>query len=148
MVVPRNKHNRKGEIDMRDVVIASYVRSAQSRCRPNDPGRDWLFKMRTDDLVGKLLPEALERAKTKPEEVDDHIIGCAQAVGENFTMGGRGPFLLANLDKRTACKQVDECCAAAWSTWAGSRWAARARSSSTCACSRIQASPTGTSSPP
>jgi len=98
---------------MRDVVIASYVRSAQSRCRPNDPGRDWLFKMRTDDLVAKLLPEALERAKTKPEEVDDHVIGCAQAVGENFTMGGRGPFLLANLDKRSSCKQVDEQCGSA-----------------------------------
>jgi acetyl-CoA acyltransferase len=95
---------------MRDVVIASYVRSAQSRSRPNDPGRDWLFTKRTDDMVAELLPEALERAKTKPEEVDSHILGCAQAVGENFSMGGRGPLLLANLDERTACKSVDEQC--------------------------------------
>jgi acetyl-CoA C-acetyltransferase len=95
---------------MRDVVIASYVRSAQSRCRPNDPGRDWLFKIRTDDLLAKLLPEAISRAGLEAKDIDDFIMGCAQAVGENFTLGGRGPHLLANLDKRTSCKQIDEQC--------------------------------------
>lgn len=95
---------------MRDVVIASYVRSAQSRCRPNDPGRDWLFKIRADDLLAKLLPEAISRAGLEARDVDDFIVGCAQAVGENFSFGGRSPALLANLDKRTSCKQVDEQC--------------------------------------
>lgn len=95
---------------MRDVVIASYVRSAQSRCRPNDPGRDWLFKMRTDDLLAKLLPEATRRAGMEPADIDDFIVGVAQAVGENFTLGGRGPHLLANMDSRTSCKHVDEQC--------------------------------------
>jgi acetyl-CoA C-acetyltransferase len=95
---------------MRDVVIASYVRSAQSRCRPNDPGRDWLFKMRTDDLLAELLPEATRRAGMEPADVDDFIVGVAQAVGENFTLGGRGPHLLANMDKRTSCKHIDEQC--------------------------------------
>jgi len=95
---------------MRDVVIASYVRSAQSRCRPNDPGRDWLFKIRGDDLLAKLLPEAIDRAGLKAGDVDDFIVGCAQGVGENFSIGGRVPTLLANLDKRTSCKQVDEQC--------------------------------------
>ena len=32
------------------------------------------------------------------------------AIGENYTLGGRGPHLLANLDKRTSCKQIDEQC--------------------------------------
>lgn len=95
---------------MRDVVIASYVRSAQSRCRPNDPGRDWLFKIRADDLLAKLLPEAISRAGVEAADVDDFIVGCAQGVGENFSIGGRVPTLLANLDKRTSCKQVDEQC--------------------------------------
>ncbi len=88
---------------MRDVVIASYVRSAQSRCRPNDPGRDWLFKIRTDDLLARLLPEAIDRAGIEPADVDDFLVGCAMAVGENYNMGGRSPLLLANLDKRTSC---------------------------------------------
>jgi acetyl-CoA acyltransferase len=95
---------------MREVVIASYVRSAQSRCRPNDPGRDWLFKMRTDDLLAKLLPEATRRAGLEPSDIDDFIVGVAQAVGENFTLGGRGPLLRANMDKRTSCKHIDEQC--------------------------------------
>ncbi len=95
---------------MRDVVIASYVRSAQSRCRPNDPGRDWLFNIRTDDLLAKLLPVALDRAGLEARDVDDFIVGCAQGVGENYSIGGRVPTLLANLDKRTSSKQVDEQC--------------------------------------
>lgn len=95
---------------MRDVVIASYVRSAQSRCRPNDPGRDWLFRMRTDDLLAKLLPEATRRAGLESSDIDDFIVGCAQGVGENFTLGGRGPALLGQMDKRTSCKMVDEQC--------------------------------------
>lgn len=95
---------------MRDVVIASYVRSAQSRCRPNDPDRDWLFKIRSDDLLAGILPEAIKRAGVEAADVDDFVMGCAQAVGENFTFGGRGPHMLANLDKRTSCKQIDEQC--------------------------------------
>ncbi len=95
---------------MRDVVIASYVRSAQSRCRPNDPGRDWLFKIRTDDLLAKLLPVAISRAGLEARDIDDFIVGCAQGVGENFSIGGRVPTLLANLDKRTSSKQIDEQC--------------------------------------
>ena len=95
---------------MRDVVIASYVRSAQSRCRPNDPDRDWLFKIRGDDLLARLLPEAIKRAGAETGEIDDFLMGCAQAVGENFSFGGRGPHMLANLDKRTSCKMIDEQC--------------------------------------
>jgi acetyl-CoA C-acetyltransferase len=102
--------NRKGVIEMREVVIASYVRSAQSRARPNDPERDWLFKIRTDDLLARLLPEATRRAGMEPADIDDFIVGVAQAVGENFTLGGRSPLLLANMDSRTSCKQVDEQC--------------------------------------
>lgn len=101
---------------MRDVVIASYVRTAQSRCRPNDPSRDWLFKMRADELLASLLPEAIARAGLEPADVDDFIVGCAQAVGENFSIGGRSPMLLANLDKRTSSKLIDEQCG---STMAG-----------------------------
>ena len=34
---------------MNDVVIAGYLRTAQSRSRPNDPSRDWFHKHRADD---------------------------------------------------------------------------------------------------
>ena len=43
---------------MKDVVIAGYLRTAQSRSRPGEPGRDWLHQIRADDLLAKILPES------------------------------------------------------------------------------------------
>ena len=40
---------------MNEVVIAGYLRTAQSRSRPNDPGRDWFSKMRADELLSKMV---------------------------------------------------------------------------------------------
>jgi acetyl-CoA acyltransferase len=47
---------------MKEVVIAGYLRTAQSRSRPNDPARDWFCKMRADELLAKLLPELIKRS--------------------------------------------------------------------------------------
>ena len=46
---------------MREVVIAGYLRTAQSRSRPNDPGRDWFHKLRADELLAKhgLTPQGI-----------------------------------------------------------------------------------------
>ena len=93
---------------MRDVVIASYLRTAQSRARPNDPGRDWFHKLRADDLLAKLLPEVLKRAKVDKEEVDDFLVGCATGVSEQHTIGGRTPLLMANLSEKTPAKLSTE----------------------------------------
>ena len=46
---------------MRDVVIAGFLRTAQSRSRPNDPARDWFHKLRADELLAKLLPEIIKK---------------------------------------------------------------------------------------
>lgn len=98
---------------MREVVIAGYLRTAQSRSRPQDPARDWFGKMRSDDMLARLLPAVLEQAGVEADEVDDFIVGCAQAVSEQFTIGGRGPLILANLSKRTAAKCIDQQCGSA-----------------------------------
>ena len=98
---------------MREVVIAGYLRTAQSRARPNDPGRDWFHKVRGDDMLGMLLPELLKRTGVSPEEVDDCLTGCAQGVGEQWTYGGRGPVFLANFPETVAAKFVDQQCGSA-----------------------------------
>lgn len=98
---------------MKEVVIASYLRTAQSRSRPKDPGRDWLHKLRADDMLAKLLPEVLKRAKVDKEEVDDFLVGSALGVGENHTIGGRMPLLLANLSEKTPAKFIDQQCGSA-----------------------------------
>jgi acetyl-CoA C-acetyltransferase len=97
---------------MREVVIAGYLRTGQSRSRPNDPSRDWFHGLRSDELLAKLLPEVIKRTGIRAEEVDDFIVGSALGVSEQWTFGGRLPILLANLPERIPAKFVDQQCGA------------------------------------
>jgi len=95
---------------MREAVIVGYLRTAQSRSRPNDPARDWFHKLRADDLISILLPELLKRTGVSPGEVQDLIIGVSNGVGENWTYGGRLPVFLSNFPETIATKFVDQQC--------------------------------------
>jgi acetyl-CoA C-acetyltransferase len=95
---------------MRDVVIAGYLRTAQSRSRPNEPARDWFHKLRADELLAKLLPEIIKRTGLKAEEIDDFIVGSSIGVNEQWAYGGRTPIWLANLPETLAAKFVDQQC--------------------------------------
>ncbi len=95
---------------MRDAVIVGYLRSAVSRSRPNDPPRDWFYKVRADDLLAKLLPEVIKRTGIKAEEIDDFVVGSSIGVNEQWAYGGRTPIWLANLPKTMAAKFVDQQC--------------------------------------
>ncbi|MFH2126116.1 MAG: acetyl-CoA C-acetyltransferase [Pseudomonadota bacterium] len=98
---------------MQEVVIAGYLRTAQSRCRPNDPGRDWFHALRADELLALVLPELIKRSGVEAKEVDDFIVGSATGVGEQWTYGGRTPIFLANLPETIAAKFVDQQCGSA-----------------------------------
>jgi acetyl-CoA acyltransferase len=98
---------------MREVVIAGYLRTAQSRSRPNDPARDWFHKLRSDELLAKLLPKVIKRTGVKSEEIDDFIVGSAYGVSEQWTYGGRFPIFLANLPEKIPAKFVDQQCGSA-----------------------------------
>ncbi len=98
---------------MKEVVIAGYLRTALSRSRPTDPARDWFCKIRGDELLAKVLPEVVKRTGINAEEIDDFIVGCATAVGEQWAYGGRNPIFLANLPKTLAAKFVDQQCGSA-----------------------------------
>ena len=95
---------------MKEVVIAGYLRTAQSRSRPKDPARDWFCKMRGDELLAKLLPELIARTGIDAKEIDDFLVGCATAVGEQWAYGGRFPIFLANLPETIPAKFVDQQC--------------------------------------
>lgn len=95
---------------MKEVVIAGYLRTAQSRSRPRDPARDWFCKMRGDELLAELLPELIKGAGIEPKEVDDFIVGCATAVGEQWSYGGRFPIFQANLPETLPAKFIDQQC--------------------------------------
>jgi len=95
---------------MREVVIAGYLRTAQSRSRPREPERDWLHKLRGDELMARLMPALMERLKLSPKELDDFVVGSAMGVYENWTYGGRFPVFLANFPETLAAKFVDQQC--------------------------------------
>jgi acetyl-CoA C-acetyltransferase len=95
---------------MKEVVIAGYLRTAQSRSRPREPGRDWFHKLRGDDLVSKVMVGLMERLNLKPRELDDFITGSAMGVNENWTYGGRGPVFLANFPETVPAKFIDQQC--------------------------------------
>jgi acetyl-CoA C-acetyltransferase len=82
---------------MKEVVIAGYLRTAQTRSRPTDPARDWFCKMRSDELLAKVLPELINQVGIEPKEIDDFLVGCATGVTEQWAYGGRTPIFLANL---------------------------------------------------
>jgi len=56
------------------------------------------------------MPELTKRNGIKPEELDDFIVGCATAVGEQWEYGGRFPIFLANFPESLAAKFVDQQC--------------------------------------
>ena len=95
---------------MREVVIAGYLRTAQSRSRPNDPARDWFGQVRADELLARVLPELIKRTGIKAEEIEDFIVGSALGVSEQWSYGGRTPIFLANLPQTMAAKFVDQQC--------------------------------------
>jgi acetyl-CoA acyltransferase len=95
---------------MREVVIAGYLRTAQSRSRPTDPARDWFCRMRGDELLAKLLPEVIRRTGIEPKEIDDFLVGCSTAVGEQWAYGGRFPVFLADLPETIPAKFLDQQC--------------------------------------
>src|SRR4030043_659967 len=95
---------------MKDVVIAGFLRTAQSRSRPNDPARDWFHKLRADELLAKLLPEIIKRTSIKAEEINDFIVGSSIGVSEQWAYGGGIPVWLANLPETMPAKFVDQQC--------------------------------------
>ena len=98
---------------MKEVVIAGYLRTAQTRSRPNDPARDWFCKMRADELLAKLMPEVIKKSGVEPEEIDDFLVGCATGVSEQWAYGGRNPLFLANFPDTIAAKFIDQQCGSA-----------------------------------
>lgn len=98
---------------MKEPVIVGYLRTAQSRSRPNDPSRDWFGQIRADILLGTVIKELVKRTGIDPKEIDNCITGSAMGVNEQWTYGGRIPVFLANLPESIAARFVDQQCGSA-----------------------------------
>ncbi len=95
---------------MQEVVITGYLRTAQTRSRPKDPAKDLFGRVRSEELLARLIPELIKRTGIDAAEIDDFVVGCATGVGEQWTYGGRFPLFLANLPDTIASKFVDQQC--------------------------------------
>ena len=78
---------------MNEVVIAGYLRTAQSRSRPKDPARDWFSKLRADELLSQIMPAVADQVGIDPREINDFLVGTALGIGEQHTFGGREAHL-------------------------------------------------------
>ncbi|MGM0642964.1 MAG: acetyl-CoA C-acetyltransferase [Thermodesulfobacteriota bacterium] len=95
---------------MKEVVIAGYLRSAQSRSNPGKPEKDVFGNLRADDILARLVPQLLNGINVAPDGLDDFIVGSAMGVTEQWTFGGRTPVFLSNLNESVPAKFIDQQC--------------------------------------
>src|SRR5215831_17601000 len=69
-----------------------------------------LKDMRPDDLAAIVLKEACERARVKPDEVEDVILGCANQAGEDNRNVARMALLLAGFPVEVPGQTVNRLC--------------------------------------
>src|SRR6201997_5394836 len=69
-----------------------------------------LKDVRPDDLAAIALREACERARVKPEEVEDVILGCANQAGEDNRNVARMALLLAGFPVEVPGQTVNRLC--------------------------------------
>jgi 3-oxoadipyl-CoA thiolase len=69
-----------------------------------------LKDVRPDDLAAIVLKEACERARLKPAEVDDVILGCANGAGEDNRNVARMALMLAGFPVEVPGQTVNRLC--------------------------------------
>ena len=69
-----------------------------------------LKDVRADDLAAVVLKEACDRARVKPQEVEDVILGCANQAGEDNRNVARMSLLLAGFPVEVPGQTVNRLC--------------------------------------
>jgi acetyl-CoA acyltransferase len=90
---------------MREVAIVAAVRTAIAK-----GGRGTLRDVRPDTLAAHVIAEAVKRAKLKPEDIEDVILGCAMPEAEQGMNVARIASLLAGLPDKSSAATVNRFC--------------------------------------
>ncbi len=90
--------------ELRQAVIVATARTPMGRYGGQ------LKDMRPDDLAAIVLKEACERARVKPAEVEDVILGCANGAGEDNRNVARMALLLAGFPVEVPGQTVNRLC--------------------------------------
>ncbi|GAG27996.1 unnamed protein product, partial [marine sediment metagenome] len=104
-------------MNLKEVWLVEYARTAFSRSRPNQPERDVFGEIRGDELLAQLLLKFFDGkladkgiTRTDIEEVS---VGVAAGVLENWTYGGKIPLFLAGFPNKVSSFFIDKQCASA-----------------------------------
>ncbi len=106
-------------MEIKEVWMIDYARTAFSRSRPKQPERDVFGEIRSDELLATLLmkffDEKLADKGIEKKDVDEFTVGTAMGVHENWTYGGRLPLFLAEFPVEVPALFVDRQCGSAGS---------------------------------
>jgi acetyl-CoA C-acetyltransferase len=107
----------KKMVELNEVWLVDYARTAFSRSRPRQPERDVFGDQRGDELLAQLLmkffDEKLANKGITKNDIEEVSVGTAMGVHECWTYGGRAPIFLAEFPVKTSAFFVDKQCGSA-----------------------------------
>jgi len=106
-------------MELKEVYLIDYARTAFSRSRPRQPERDVFGEIRSDVLLGTLINKFFEQKLLdkgiEKKDLDEVTVGTAMGVYENWTYGGRLPCFIAEMPAEVPALFVDRQCGSAGS---------------------------------
>ncbi|MHA2008834.1 MAG: acetyl-CoA C-acyltransferase [Promethearchaeota archaeon] len=106
-------------MDLKEVWLIDYARTAFSRSRGKQPERDVFGEIRGDELLAELLmkffDEKLADKGIQKGDINEVSIGVAAGVLENWSYGGRIPLFLAGFPVTVPSFSLDRQCGSAGS---------------------------------
>jgi len=106
-------------MNLKDVWLIDYARTAFSRSRPQTPERDVFGEIRGDELLADLLikffDEKLANKGIEKKDMEEVSIGVAAGVDENWLYGGKIPIFLAGFPVEVPSFSIDRQCGSAGS---------------------------------
>jgi len=104
-------------MNLKEVWLVDYARTAFSRSRPTQPERDVFGEIRGDELIaqllmkffdGKLADKGIEKV-----DIEEVSVGVAAGVLENWTYGGKIPLFLSGFPNEVSSFTIDKQCGSA-----------------------------------
>ncbi|MFX0004581.1 MAG: acetyl-CoA C-acyltransferase [Promethearchaeota archaeon] len=104
-------------VELNEVWLVDYARTAFSRSRPGQPERDVFGEIRGDELLvlllQKMFEDKLANKGIEKKDIDEFTVGSAFGVGEHWTYGGKLPTWFAGMDVHTSSVFLDKQCGSA-----------------------------------
>jgi len=107
----------ENRMNLKEVWLIDYARTAFSRSRPDQPKRDVFGDIRGDELLAELLMKFFngklaDKSITK-NDIEEASIGIASGVLENWTYGGKIPLFLSGFPNEVSSFMIDKQCGSA-----------------------------------